>query len=477
MNNGIILPWFYPFLYPCEYKSLCGGRSSGKSRHMALFVVLRMAQMLSDPKHVDDPTKPYYPPGPVKVMSARQFNVTLPQSVKTVMENWIITLGLSSQFKVNRAEIIHPASGSLCFFEGIDRNVQNVLSYEGIDIWWFEQAEFLTREQMRLILPTARHQVRCPITGRIYRNEKLFVWNPKQRSDWAWRRFHNDRQDKDLHVHVNYDSNPLLPENMIELAEFDRIRYPEVYNHIWLGSPDDSDAESQVIPHKSIQACVDAWEKRPEVNQQMRTDAGFDVAVGGMDNCCLVVRSGPVVHDIITWRGVPNLNEAARKSNDLFRETCESKDIEPDRLYYDAAHPMEGAYDETEAYCSTEGVLFGGEVASKDEIWERDITNGNVFARRNIQMATAVRQRADRTARLLEGEDVDPWACLFVNPEIEDLDRAMGMISQPIRRLNPAGRWEIDKRGGDEAAKSPDEFDALCLAFAHDSEYGLRARD
>ena len=368
---SVIFDWFVPYLYPCEYKSLGGGRSSGKSNQMAILAILRMAQRLSNPAHIGT-SHPYYPPGPVTIMSARQYNVTLPRSVKSVIENWIYTLGLEREFRITKSEIFHPASRSECFFEGIDRNVRNVLSYDSIAIWWFEQAEFLTDDQMRLILPTARHQVKCPITGKIYRNEKWFVWNPQSRTDWVWKRFIDRRKESDLHLHVNYQSNPVLPENMHELADDDRRDYPAMFNHIWLGAPNDTDAHTQILPYAAIKACVDAWDKRPQgVSSWWRTDAGLDIALGGEDKCSLVTRTGPVVHDIKTWKGLPNLNEIAREGNRILEETCSRNNTEPTRLYYDAAHPMEGAYDEVGDICATEGVLFGGAVSSKDEIWER----------------------------------------------------------------------------------------------------------
>lgn len=476
MPNNDIFDWYIPFLYPCEYKSLCGGRSSGKSHHTARNAIFRMAQLLSNPKDRGT-SRPYYPPGPVRIMSGRQFNVTLPRSVKTLMETLIRQLWLHAHFQITRNDIKHPASGSECFFEGIERNVQNVLSYEGIDIWWFEQAEFLTDEQMRVILPTARHYKTCPVTGRRYVNEKWLVWNQKNRTDWAFKRFYTDRRATDLHVHVNYDSNPHLPENILELAEYDRDHYPEMYNHTWLGMPDDSDAMAQILPYKMVQACRDAWDMRPDLSGVMRTDAGFDLGLGGPDFCCLVVRTGPVVHDIRLWKGEPNMNIAAANANRSFEEVCVKHDVEPTRIFYDAANAAKGGFDSVPALCSSEGIHFNGAVSGKEAIWERDINNGDVFHKRNIQMAMGIRLRAERTARLLEGEKIDPRSCLFINPDIEGIDRAIGLLTQPIRRQNPSGRWEIDKRGGDENAKSPDEFDALCLAFAHDSKYGIRARD
>ena len=132
------------------------------------------------------------------------------------------------------------------------------------------------------------------------------------------------------------------------------------------------------------------------------------------------------------------------------------------------------------------GEWFGGEVRGKDVLLERGRpprSNDQVFRNRAIQMAHALRLRAQRTVRLLKGGDVDPHQCLFINPDciavgsiMRTLDAYLADLSTPIRRIPPgSGKWELDKRGGDEMAESPDPFDGTCLAFAGDSLLGLRA--
>ena len=119
-------------------------------------------------------------------------------------------------------------------------------------------------------------------------------------------------------------------------------------------------------------------------------------------------------------------------------------------------------------------------------MYERKRPNKEVFARRNIQLGDNLRLRANRTVRLLKAHDegralgddeISPARALFINPKIKHLEAFKSDLTQPIRRRNPTtGKWELDKRGGDENAESPDRFDAVCLSFARDSDHGLRAR-
>ena len=148
------------------------------------------------------------------------------------------------------------------------------------------------------------------------------------------------------------------------------------------------------------------------------------------------------------------------------------------RAYYDASAPMRREFNALSVPYAIRPEFFGGEVKGKEVLYEMRQPNDLVFARRNIQMADALRLRANRSVRLLRGDKtIDPATCLFIRPDIPNLEGFLTDLTQPIRRRNPTrGKWELDKRGGDENAESPDKFDGACLAFARDSENGLKAR-
>ena len=152
--------WFHPYLYPALHKSLMGGRGSGKSEALARFAVHRLAQHFSNPQNLEHQIQlegrhkthlPYYPPGRITILSARQFGISIKNSVKQVIDDYIYASGLKPEFHVFHNEIVHKPSGSRCIFVGIDRNTENLRSYAGIDVWWFEEAQFLTADHMRTI--------------------------------------------------------------------------------------------------------------------------------------------------------------------------------------------------------------------------------------------------------------------------------------------------------------------------------------
>ena len=453
VETEVYLPhWAVPFMRPARYKSLRGGRGSSKSHTFAQISVMRMAGLWS-----------WYPDRPVRIASARQFQTSITESVKIVVESYIRTLGLAKEFKIKQYSIDHQ-NGSHMWFPGFNRHPESLMSTEAMDVLWIEQAETLG-DEMEKIGPS----VRAP------GSELWFSWNPNKRTQWCWQRFVVNPREGDVSAHVNYKDNPWFPAELDADRKAAQVESPDRYPHVWLGMPDDGDAAKTVLPYAILRQCVDAWEKglAPPQDDAPVTDAGLDIAEGGKDKCASVVRVGPTVEDVDAWPGVAgDLSVAARRTHENVRE----HDIY--RLYYDASAPMLSEFRRIGTPYAVRPVAFGGEVSGKNVLYESKRKNGAVFARRNIQMADALRLRANRTVRLLKGDKtIDPIDCLFIRSDLRNLEAFLADLSQPIRRVNPTtGKWELDKRGGDAAADSPDKFDALCLSFARDSEGGLKAR-
>ena len=424
------------------------------SHSVAQIMILRMTNDL-----------PAYEPGPVRIVSARDYNTTLSTSVKVAVENYIKELGFEDEFDPKANEIRH-RNGSLMIFQGVEANPDAFLSMEGIDIFWMEQAECLTVDHMVKIAPTIRKRG----------SELLFVWNPHRRMDWCWQRFSANPQGNEISISANFHDNPFWSKELDTTRLYDEETEPNLYDWIYLGEPHDGDAEHQILPYGILEKCVEAYRRglAPEPDGTMPIDFGFDIGEGGRDKCSTVGRVGPCVEHLDTWPGLAgDLDPAAERAH------ANTDGFEMWRMYYDASAAMRGPLIRAGALDSygVRPVGFGGEVMGKTVLFEARRTNQETFTSRNIQMAMALRLRANRTVALLNGRDVDPADCLFINPQLPRLKQFLDILTKPIRRLNPTtAKWELDKRGGDANAKSPDEFDGLCLAFCRDSEYGLRAR-
>ena len=445
--------WAQPLLHPARYKSVDGGRGSAKSHTFAQLGVLRMAGLL-----------PEYRPAPIRIASARDFEVNLRESVKVLVEHYIKEYGLDDEFIIHGNSIDH-VNGSHMSFPGVTRNTESFLSMEGIDVFWMEQAEHLQNE-MTLIDPTIRKRGA----------ERWFSWNPLNRTDWCWRRFKLHPQRDDVILTASWEDNPWWYETDLERTRvYSQEVEPELYQWVWGGLPNDADGATAILTYAALRDCVRAYEAglAPPLDEQALTHAGFDLAEGGADKCALIIRTGPVLRVCEQWPGVSgDLSQAAVKA----REFAEPYDVQ--RIYYDASSPARTDLLRVK-FVGVKPVNFGGIVGGPDVLYEPRRSNKAVFAKRNVQMAQAIRNRANRTVRLLRGDKtIDPEACLFIPPDLPGLEGFLSDCTQPIRRINQtSGRWEMDKRGGDENQKSPDQFDALCLAYAYETdERGLKIR-
>lgn len=492
-NTGVMMPMTCINVDADDHLFLAGLDMipTHNSHTFAQIGVLRMAGALEG-----------YPDGPARIASARQFQNSIDESVKVAVEHYIVQMGLSDEFECLKYEINHE-NGSHMWFPGFNRNPESMLSTEGMDVLWIEQAESIG-DEMELIVPTVRKPG----------SELWFSWNPQQRAQWCWKRFVVNPRPGDISSLVTYKDNPFwdpfciscltyygfdksrgqcecggeITTGLLELEE-ERLALeredPDRYPHIYLGTPDDGDASKQVLTYQVLMQCVEAYDKKlyPDKNDVPVTDAGLDIAEGGSNKCALVIRRGPIIEFLDMWPGVAgDLSVAAKRAH----ADCTSYG-DVFRLYYDASSPMMREFNEFSSDYDVRSVAFGAEVGGPDKLYETRRQNKKVFARRNIQMADALRLRANRTVKLLNGDkSIDTAECLFIRPDVINrpdissfkwsLDQYLAEMTQPVRRQNPkTGKWELDKRGVGDDGESPDSFDATCLAFCRDSDNGLRA--
>ena len=453
LHRAVFPSWAGPVLRPKRYKSLRGGRGSGKSHLLAQLAVLRMANLLPQ----------FYPPGPVRIASARQYQSSIKESVKQVVEHYIRVYGLWNDFDVKNYEIEHKRTGSHMWFPGFTSNPDSLMSVEALDALWIEQAETIG-EEMEKIIPSVRKPG----------SEIWFSWNPRSRTQWCWKRFVDRKRRDDVSLWVNFNHNPWFTPELEEERRACESDEPDRYKHVWLGYPDDGDASTHILTYEMVLACIRAYRRglAPPDSNPDYMDAGLDIGEGGKDQCSLCIRRGPTIEFIDVWPGVSgDLSVAARTAHGLLSD----RGVE-DRLYFDNSAPMKREFNEFEDRdYLVKGVWFGGKPGGPDMLYERGRKNSDMFERRNIQMADALRLRASRTLRLLKGQDIEPHECLFIKPDLKDMDEFKADLAQPVRSLNATTKkWQMDKLGLDGNGKSPDRFDAACLAFARDSEHGLR---
>ena len=146
------------------------------------------------------------------------------------------------------------------------------------------------------------------------------------------------------------------------------------------------------------------------------------------------------------------------------------------KMFYDAGGLGGGVRNEMNKMSfATTGVLFGGKVDKPEYtyiIYGKASTNQEYFHNWGSQAGWNLRLRANNTKSLFEGEDIDPYKCLFINPEIPRLKDVVLAEMAQAEWQDDTGKLRIEKQPhepGQQKPPSPDCFDAVRAAFGRDA--------
>ena len=207
------------------------------------------------------------------------------------------------------------------------------------------------------------------------------------------------------------------------------------------------DRVQSVLPRSVVQLCVDAYRKYEReivrIIASERPFVGFRIAETNADRTSMATRVGPVIMAAEQW------DEAYTATLERVDSHC--RDVGANALYYDAGGSgasirtnMRQMWQERQlSQYPVFGVNFGAAPEGAKTEFVRGQTNAQYFARRNSQLAWALRLRATRTKRLMEGEEIDLSTCLVIDPAIKGLDGFLAHLSQPEFDETTTGKVEI----------------------------------
>lgn len=189
-----------------RYKVAYGGRGSGKSIGFADSCLIKALSKKT------------------RILCTRQLQTSIKDSVHKLLCDRIEKLGLSDYFEITR-ETIRCTNGSEFIFKGIQNNVMEIKSMEGIDIAWAEESQSISKESWDVLIPTIRQEG----------SEIWITFNPDREEDETYARFVLNPPPDCKTVLVNYTDNPFFPDVLRKEMEYCKeIDYPR-YEHIWLG--------------------------------------------------------------------------------------------------------------------------------------------------------------------------------------------------------------------------------------------------
>lgn len=200
---------FLPLLQPSRYKGIFGGRGGAKSHAFADLLIERC-----------------FLRKPTRAVCIREFQRSLEQSVKRLLEDKITGYGLSNQFRVMNTHIETPNDGIIIFQGMQSHTAESIKSLEAYDVAWVEEAQSLSQRSLDLLRPTIREDG----------SELWFSWNPRYPTDPVDQLLRSTPPPPDaIVIRTSYRDNPFFPEVLRKEMEWDRKRDPDKYAHVWNG--------------------------------------------------------------------------------------------------------------------------------------------------------------------------------------------------------------------------------------------------
>ena len=194
---------------PRRYKVMHGGRGGAKSWSVASVLLVMAAER------------------PLRILCAREIQKSMRDSVRRLLRDAIVRLGLESFYEVLDTEV-RGANGSLFLFAGLQSHtVDSIKSFEGVDIVWVEEAHGVSKRSWDVLIPTIRKEG----------SEIWMTLNPDMDTDETYARFVAQPSPDTWLCQINWRDNPWFPTVLDQERRKFKVTDPEDYPHIWEGLP------------------------------------------------------------------------------------------------------------------------------------------------------------------------------------------------------------------------------------------------
>jgi phage terminase large subunit len=204
---------------PSRYKVPYGGRGSAKSWSFANIATALATQR------------------PLRILCVRETQLSIKDSIHKLLCDRIENTGLARYYDTDE-QVIHGSNGSEFLFAGIKTDPGKIKSTEGVDICIVVEAEKISDQSWKYLIPTIRKPG----------SEIWIEFNPRELTDPTYQRFVVNMPPQCRRALVNWSDNPWFPEvlelerqyslQLIASAKDDdeRAQAQADYDHIWEGA-------------------------------------------------------------------------------------------------------------------------------------------------------------------------------------------------------------------------------------------------
>jgi phage terminase large subunit len=153
-------------------------------------------------------------------------------------------------------------NSSNIIFKGLKKETaSSIKSIEGVDVCWIEEAQYISRKSLDILIPTIRKE----------KSKIILSLNPTNDDDPIYTDYVIANREDNEKVLMNYNDNPFFPEVLKQEMEYDKEHDFDKYLHIW---------EGQTVKHSDAQVFKDKWsidkiEKTKNVQCYYGADFGY----------------------------------------------------------------------------------------------------------------------------------------------------------------------------------------------------------
>ena len=430
-------------------KVLYGGRSSSKS-YDACSVLMLMSSFKK-----------------LRIMCTRRYQNKITDSVYTLIKDRIGQANMENEFDILKTTIRHKITDSEFIFYGIERNVDEIKSTEGVDILYIEEAQSLTEEQWKILYPTIRKE-----------GAQIFiVFNPRLATDFVYKRFILNPPPDTVSQKINYIDNPFLSKTMLKLIQDAKDEDEESYNHIYLGHPKINDDDA-IIKRSWIEASIDAHVKlNIEITGAYKI--GFDIADSGDDKCAIAKIHGILTYEIKEWKASEDeLNESslkaynqAKENNSIINYDCIGVGASAGSHFrnFNKERGNSMKYNKFNASSKVKNPERYYDVASK-------IKNKDFFSNLKAQSWWNLAERFKNTYNAInKGMEFKEEDLISISSECDKLEQLIEELSTPRKAFDKTGKVKVESKDELKARgiPSPNIADSVIMAYSNTSSGGF----
>ena len=428
------------WITPSRFKVLYGGRDSSKSWDAAANAI-RLANSLK-----------------LKFLCTRMFQNRIEESVYTLLKEQIYRFGFQKDYTILNNKIVNNKTGSDFNFIGLARNIDEVKSYEGIDILWNEESHNIAESTWDILEPTIRKD----------HSEIWLIFNPKLATDFVYQKFVVNPPSNALVRKINYDENPFLSDVSRKTIEDLKENDYDKYLHIYEGLPQQDD-DSVIIKRSWLDSCIDAH-KKLNIDVSGEKITGYDVADSGEDLNAFVNKHGILVTKVYQWKAKED--DLVRSAKIVRNEAMQFGSI----VRYDSIGVGAGVGSNINEMNKidnkdiiSEAFNSGGSVLNKEQEYELGVSNKDYFSNVKAQMWKTVADRILLTHNAVtKGLPFHESDIISISSKCDYIEVLLTELSTPRRDYDNSGRFKVESKKdlAKRGIKSPNLADAFVMCFA-----------